>query len=92
MVSHECPTVIKSHILEVCRQRLKYNKQWNGVPPSNTELALTEMYNIHKPEVWIFGHYHVKMDIVLEGIRFICLDAVHFMRDQSYFELEGLSW
>jgi len=28
----------------------------------------------HKPEIWLFGHWHVPLDEVIDGTRFICLD------------------
>ena len=91
MVSHECPLSIGTYILnkkdgfspDVPRDKIK----------SKTCQALQAMFDIHKPEIWIFGHYHYYMDQVLDGTRFV---GLHEMIDgppkQCVFELPGVSW
>lgn len=62
MVTHDCPIGIypmlhSHHIGDKAR----------------TSLALEKMWQIHKPKVWVFGHHHKSMDVVVDGTRFVCL-------------------
>ena len=59
MLSHDCPQTIME-LLFAYRER------------SQTRLALESMFQIHQPDLWIFGHHHVNTGIVAEGTRFIC--------------------
>lgn len=34
------------------------------------------MLEIHRPKVWVFGHYHIDKDFELNGTRFICLNEL----------------
>lgn len=67
MLSHECPTSIIDMIAGF--------KTWNGEPirPSMTANVLEQMFEEHKPLLWVFGHHHKFFDMVVEGTRFICL-------------------
>lgn len=38
-----------------------------------TRAALQVMFNIHKPKLWIGGHWHRRADANIDGTRFICL-------------------
>jgi predicted phosphodiesterase len=91
VVSHECPTVVKASVLANCSRR--------GSPPnpkldstSRTENALQQMFESHKPEIWIFGHYHHKFDEVHEGVRFVGLGDHRTNFHDQVFEIRGLVW
>lgn len=43
--------------------------------PSRTRSAFEAMWKIHKPVLWICGHWHLEYDRVFEGTRFIVLDC-----------------
>lgn len=40
---------------------------------TRTADALQEMFYVHKPDVWIFGHWHISARTVIDGTEFICL-------------------
>ena len=86
VVSHECPTAIKPAAIgrSVFNPKITYT--------SRTENALQTMLDAHKPEIWIFGHYHFKLDYVLDGTRFICLADHRQKPEDQVFEIEGLTW
>jgi len=42
----------------------------------HTRNFLQELFEFHKPEVWIFGHWHENKEKEIEGTRFICLDEL----------------
>jgi hypothetical protein len=54
VVSHDCPYVIQKHLWS--RSDVK----------SVTAQLLTEMFAVHQPDLWLFGHYHQSM-MILEG-------------------------
>lgn len=60
MFSHTCPSSVKKHLFG-------YNES------SRTEQALQVMWELHQPEYWFFGHFHVHRNEVINGTRFICL-------------------
>ena len=63
MITHECPESISEHLLN----RTKINIQ------SATRQAFESMLSIHTPKLWIFGHWHVSFDQVIDNCRFRCL-------------------
>ena len=63
VVTHEAPWTITN---------LMFNPQPRWI--SRTADTLQKMLNIHQPELWIFGHWHIRKDIVSNGTRFICLE------------------
>lgn len=67
MLSHECPASIIDMLAGF--------KTWDGAPirPSMTANVLEQMFNIHKPLLWVFGHHHKAFDMTVEGTRFVCL-------------------
>lgn len=48
-----------------------------GIPDKSiTRSALDQMFEIHKPNIWIFGHHHTSINSVVFGTYFICLDEL----------------
>jgi predicted phosphodiesterase len=41
-----------------------------------TSSLAQQMYTIHKPDLWIFGHHHKSFDETIGGTRFICLNEL----------------
>jgi hypothetical protein len=42
----------------------------------NTGWALQELFNIHQPKYWYFGHYHNSWSMIINGTRFKCLNEL----------------
>ena len=63
VVSHECPAFLPFY----------FNKRLLA-EQSRTRFFLQELYEIHKPKEWIFGHWHFSFDKTLDDTRFVCLD------------------
>jgi hypothetical protein len=63
VVSHEAPASIARQFFP------------NNFPPgpSRTSNALDAMLGLHRPKEWVFGHWHLPRDEVIDGTRFICL-------------------
>lgn len=67
VISHDCPEIVYQN----CFTYRNYSK---------TMMALTHMHEIHKPELWVFGHHHVSIDEDMDGTRFICLSPMQFKK------------
>ena len=72
MITHEAPESIADAILSSLN-RTKFDD------PSRTRQAFQVMLEAHRPEIWIFGHWHVDIDQVLNGTRFICLNELSWI-------------
>jgi predicted phosphodiesterase len=46
---------------------------------ARTEHAFQEMIEIHRPKLWIFGHWHKNFDQTIDGTRFICLNELDYI-------------
>lgn len=71
IVTHDCPRELKDNHLG--RHRYIDN---NGGRYENTRTdnALQVLFEQHQPDLWIFGHYHERQKIHLNGTEFICLE------------------
>ena len=85
MVSHECPASAKWHLISLFPGK--------EVPPSRTATALEAMLQVHKPEYWVFGHWHQKKVFEHEDVTFICLGE--FLQGKvgpCIHEIPGVKW
>lgn len=68
VVSHECPTSVIDFLTR-------------GYIPSRTDQFLQCLFEIHQPELWVFGHYHIRAENILNGTRFVCLEELGVFHD-----------
>jgi hypothetical protein len=45
---------------------------------TRTSEALDTMFQIHKPKINFFGHWHFDADDMIDGTRFICLNELSY--------------
>lgn len=64
VLSHDCPT-------SVCIAMHGDNKY-----PSRTDKLLEQMFSVHKPKLWIFGHHHRSWTQEIHGTKFVCLNEL----------------
>lgn len=83
MVTHECPTIIKSHAL---------TNRDKEVICSKTESALQSMYENHYPEIWIFGHHHKRIEMKINKTLFVGLGDNRSNSKDQWYEIKGLKW
>lgn len=59
---------------------------------SRTRLAFETMFfAIHKPKIWIAGHWHARRDMDIMDTRFVCLNELDYMRlDRQHLSFEIL--
>lgn len=71
VVSHECPLDI---VQFVTNPMFAHNMGFSsGVIQTNTNRILQRMREFHAPKIHVFGHYHKKLDIVANEVRYVCL-------------------
>lgn len=61
VLSHECPTSIMKYLCE------------GDLPPSKTACLLQNMFEMHQPKYWFFGHHHKSFNTTVEKTQFRCL-------------------
>lgn len=66
VLSHGCPTSVLDKFIT------------NGLEfkPSKTTQALEQMFQLHRPKIWIFGHHHKSHRCYKNGCLFICVDEL----------------
>ena len=74
MVTHDVPQSVAKHLFFSEGRHLQNRPQFKTLTGS----AFDEMLRIHKPDLWIFGHYHYDIDEVVDGTRFICLNELSY--------------
>lgn len=63
VITHDCPKSICYSLFGI------YDK-------SITRDGLECMFELHKPDIWIFGHHHKSIDKNILGTRFVCLNEL----------------
>lgn len=72
MFTHDCPeSVAKALIID-----RDYGIAGKSHLKTITGQALQAMFEIHQPEEWYFGHWHVTISDVIEGTKFTCLNEL----------------
>lgn len=67
IVTHDLPSKLTPHVFGV------------NAEASRTGQFLDALFDHYKPEIWIFGHWHMRRDVDILGTRFICLDMIRKM-------------
>lgn len=67
VISHDCPSVAK-------KLMFGYDAK------TFTDRGLQEMFDIHMPDLWIFGHYHLSKHEIIGKTLFICLNELEIYR------------
>jgi len=71
MITHECPGQQYDGISQIL-----FGKLWRI---NRTAQALQRMWEIHKPKLWIFGHWHKTGSWNIRGTEFVCLGELDFI-------------
>ena len=66
MLTHDCPESISPIVL----------KPGSQIYQNQTGYFLQELFNIHQPKKWYFGHYHRSWNMNISGTDFRCLDEL----------------
>lgn len=68
VISHDCPKDVLM---------LFITNEWKNRPSRTNEL-LSQLFDIHQPELWVFGHHHRSKTAGFKGTEFRCLDELEF--------------
>lgn len=63
VVSHDCPFFIRETLFGYDNKTI-------------TSSGLQQCFEIHQPDLWIFGHHHESLDLKISGTNFICLNEL----------------
>jgi predicted phosphodiesterase len=74
VLSHTCPQEVKLDILDNC-DTLSNGKDYL----TRTELRLQDMFDYHRPHLWIFGHWHIKYNKNFNGTKFLCTPELGYV-------------
>ena len=66
VITHDCPQDIAAQMLHMGQRTYENITSW----------ALQELYNIHQPKLWFFGHWHRSKTIQHGKTKFMCLDEL----------------
>ena len=84
VVSHECPSIIKKDALSNDAKLFLI---------SRTENFLQNMFEIHQPNYWIFGHHHKRVEKKIKKTQFVGLNEVMFGPiKECFYEIPNLKW
>jgi hypothetical protein len=72
IVSHECPDSVISRVCHT-KGMLKFDI------PCTTRKCFDNMLEIHKPDLWVHGHWHIDYHMVFEGVEFIGLGELSYL-------------
>ena len=86
VITHDCPSSIKETVKPRSNNILK-RFGWPENISCRTQQALSVMFKLHQPKLWIFGHWHVKRDFMFNGTRFICLPELAFVNVDKNLEV-----
>jgi hypothetical protein len=75
MVTHEAPEDVALALVQSQIRQGTTKLEF----PSRTRQAFQSMWASNSPELWVFGHWHVPFDHVLNGTRFVCLPELATM-------------
>jgi len=66
VLTHDCPESLTSYLLPA----------GNKIYQNLTGYALQELFQIHQPKIWVFGHYHISWNMKINGTEFTCLNEL----------------
>jgi hypothetical protein len=66
VLTHDCPESVTPYLLPPGSRIFQQNTGW----------ALQELFNIHQPKRWFFGHYHRSWNMNISGTDFRCLNEL----------------
>lgn len=66
VITHDCPDEVGFRLLKPFQRKYENLTGW----------ALQELFNIHQPKIWRFGHWHQSWNMNISGTDFRCLNEL----------------
>ena len=76
VVSHECPLRVIPNFTSFTDSQII--QRFGCKLPSRTSVFLNNLYEIHQPKSWYFGHYHLDKTITEGYTEFTCLGELSY--------------
>lgn len=76
MITHDCPRLISKIIGD---KKILKQFGYNSNFTTRTSELLQEMLEVHRPRLWVFGHYHKSFIKKIKTTTFICVPALDFI-------------
>lgn len=73
VITHDCPEFMV----------YRYIGLNSRVYQNITNWALQELYNIHRPNLWIHGHYHISKTTQYGDTKFVCLNELETFKIEN---------
>lgn len=71
-MSHDAPTRIARFVHQDTSRS-------GSLSPSRTSEFLETLLELHRPKLWLFGHYHHDWDYTEDGMHFHCVGELSFV-------------
>jgi hypothetical protein len=86
VLSHEAPAKAGKTLLHGLMAGNAYFTEKLECSMSRTAEALQQMLDIHQPEQWIFGHYHIDKQFQVAGYdtKFVCVGGIMTSGEQPH--------
>lgn len=83
VISHDCPEVVAVEMFHHYKIDGEYRKKVSK-DPYHTRNFLSLLWTLHQPEVWIFGHWHIRVTkyqkMKNQSTKFVCLSILETMK------------
>lgn len=66
MITHDCPESVS----------LGYLRAGDQIYQNQTGYFLQELYNIHQPDLWVHGHWHLSKTTQIDKTKFVCINEL----------------
>lgn len=76
VLSHTCPVEI-AELIGNPNVLIKYGFDPYNFRQETTQQILSAMFRIHKPKLWVFGHFHKNWSHEMHGTHFVCVDELN---------------
>jgi predicted phosphohydrolase len=72
VISHEAPGSVAAWLLQTVVPGFRPEK----LVQTRTGSAMDRMLDYHRPEEWVFGHYHIDKSFELKGTKYTCVNEL----------------
>jgi hypothetical protein len=74
------PSIVITHDCPISLYGVMIGLNYEYIERTRTAIALEQMFNIHKPDLWVFGHHHRSKTMNILGTEFRCLAELEYYK------------
>jgi hypothetical protein len=78
VISHTAPAAIINRFTNHKPGNILDQFGWGYDYQDVTSQFLSSLWDIHRPKLWVFGHFHTSYDAIIRDTRFKCLDELEY--------------